>query len=110
MAVRVLERCPETIFVLAHLGGNELWDDVESILAGNFGNLYMDTSLTGSYLGEEQLLRIIQKHGADKILLASDCPWDKTDVTIAKIKGLALSDAEKQAIFVGNAKKLLHLP
>lgn len=110
MAARTLDKCPGTTFILAHLGGNEMWDDVEELLAGNFGNLYMDTSLTGSYLDEEQLFRIIKKHGADKILLASDCPWDKTDVTIAKIKRLALSDEEKQAIFAGNAKRLLHLP
>lgn len=109
MMAKVLDAVPETTFILAHLGGNALWKDVEQILAGNFGNLYMDTALTGSGTDEEQLLRIIQKHGADKILLASDCPWDTTDVTIAKIKRLGLPEAEERMIFAGNAKKLLHL-
>ena len=109
MAAKALEAVPDTTFILAHLGGNALWDDVEHILAGNYENLYMDTALTGSDTDEEQLLRIIQKHGADKILLASDCPWDTTDITIEKIKRLGLSEEEAHLIFAGNAEKLLHL-
>ena len=58
---------------------------------------------------EEQLARIIEKHGADKILLASDCPWDTTDKTIAKLKRLGLSPADEHAIFAGNAERLLGL-
>lgn len=107
MAAKALERCPDTTFILAHLGGNDLWNDVERILAGQYDNLYMDTSLTGSRLDEEQLLRIIRKHGADKILLSSDCPWDRTDITIEKINRLALTEEEKQLIFAENAKRLL---
>ena len=86
-----------------------MWNEVESILAGQFGNLWMDTALTGSFVEEDQLGRIIEKHGADKILLASDCPWDTTDKTIAKIKRLGLSPEDEAKIFAGNAKRLLHL-
>ena len=82
---------------------------MERLLAGQFGNLWMDTSLTGTFVEEEQLARIIEKHGADKILLASDCPWDTTDKTIAKLKRLGLSPAEEHAIFAGNAERLLGL-
>ena len=109
MAAKFLEAVPDTIFILAHLGGFGMWDDVERILAGNFGNLYMDTAMTGSYTGEEQLLRIIRKHGADKILLASDCPWDSAGITVDKLKRLGLSADEQRLIFSENAKKLLNL-
>ena len=109
MAAKFLEAVPDTTFILAHLGGFGMWDDVERILAGNFGNLYMDTAMTGSYTDEEQLLRIIGKHGADKILLASDCPWDSAGITVDKIRRLGLSDNEQRLIFSENAKKLLDL-
>jgi hypothetical protein len=93
--------------IMAHLGGNALWNEVETTLAGQFGNLWLDTALVGTFVEEEQLARIIEKHGAARILLASDCPWDTTDKTIAKIKRLGLSAADEAAIFAGNAKRLL---
>ena len=95
--------------IMAHLGGNAMWDEVETTLAGQFGNLYMDTALVGRYVEEEQLGRIIEKHGADKILLGSDCPWDATDATIAKIRRLGLTPEEEHSIFAGNAERLLRL-
>lgn len=109
-AAYILEKFPDTTMIMAHLGGNGLWDEVEQILAGNFGNLWMDTALAGTFVEEEQLLRIIRKHGADRILFASDCPWDSSAGTIEKIKRLQLYPEEEQAIFAGNAKHLLGLP
>lgn len=106
-AAAILEKCPETTMILAHLGGNEMWDEVWEKLAGRFGNLWMDTALAGSFIGEEQLARIIEKHGADRILLASDCPWDSTGKTIEKIRRLGLSAEDEQKIFSGNAIRLL---
>lgn len=109
MAATILDKFPDTQMIMAHLGGNSMWDEVETTLAGQFGNLWLDTALVGTYVEEEQLGRIIEKHGADKILLASDCPWDATDKTIAKIRRLGLSPEEEAAIFAGNAKRLLRL-
>ena len=109
MAAEILERFPDTTMILAHLGGNELWDEVETTLAGRFENLWLDTALCGSYVGEDQLGRIIQKHGTDRILLASDCPWDTTDVTAAKIRRLGLGKEAEHAILAGNAERLLGL-
>ena len=59
------------------------------------------------YMTEAQTLRIIRKHGADKILLASDCPWDNTADTIAKLRRIGLTEDEQRLIFAENAKKLL---
>ena len=56
-----------------------------------------------------QLKRIILKHGADKILFASDCPWDRPDITIKKIKSLGLTSEQEELIFSKNAKKLLRI-
>ena len=57
----------------------------------------------------EQLVRIIRKHGAGKILFGTDCPWSGQKESIARIEGLPLSEEEKALIFGENAKKLLEL-
>lgn len=107
MAAKMLEQCPDTTMILAHLGGNQCWDEVEEILAGQYGNLYLDTSLAGSYVEEAQLARLIEKQGADRFLFASDCPWDRPDLTRDKLCRIGLPDDALQKIFAGNAEKLL---
>lgn len=106
-AAAVLEAVPEMTMILAHMGGNACWDAVETLLCGQFPQLYLDTSLCAKYMTEAQTLRIIRKHGADKILLASDCPWDNTADTIAKLRRIGLTEDEQRLLFAENAKKLL---
>lgn len=101
------KKCPNLTFVTAHLGGMNLWDDVEKYLAGKFDNVYLDVSVIAGCISDEQLLRIIKTHGADKILYGSDCPWDNPNNEIAMIKNLPLSDEEKEMIFYKNAERLL---
>ena len=93
--------------VLAHLGGWKEWDAVEELLAGE--EVYMDTAFLEDYISDEQLVRIIRKHGAGKILFGTDCPWSGQKESIARIEGLPLSEEEKALIFGENAKKLLEL-
>ena len=98
---------PELTFIIAHLGGMNLWDDVEKFLAGKFPNVYLDTAVIAGHISDEQLLRIIRTHGSDKILFGSDIPWDNPCNEIAMLEGLPLSQEEKELIFYRNAEKLL---
>lgn len=107
MGANICDNVPELTFIMAHLGGNRCWDDVEKYLVGR--NVYLDTAFIAGALSDEQLLRIIKNHGADKILLASDCPWDSTADEIALINRLELSKEEKDMIFYKNALKLLEI-
>lgn len=93
------------VIVAAHFGGHAQWDDVEEHLAGK--NIYLDTSMGFEYFSTEQFLRIVQKHGADKVLFASDAPWSNAKTEIAHIKALPISENEKENILGGNAKRLL---
>lgn len=103
---RVAERFPSLKIVCAHMGGTYNWDGVENLLAGK--NLWLDTSLAASYgLSKEQAKRIIDKHGVDRILFASDTPWEESDKSIAYIESLGLTADEKDKIFSKNALKLL---
>lgn len=56
------------------MGGWKLWDDVEKYLVGT--PIYFDTAFTLNFITDEQLLRIIKNHGSEKILHATDSPWE----------------------------------
>lgn len=104
---RAIQETEPKKLVLAHLGGWKEWDAVEELLAGE--EVYMDTAFMEDYISDEQLLRIIRKHGAEKILFGTDCPWSGQKESIERIRGLPLSEQEKKLIFEENAKKLLKL-
>lgn len=106
IARAVKETAPEKL-VLAHLGGWKEWAAVEEMLAGE--NVYLDTAFLEDYIDDGQLLRIIRKHGADKVLFGTDCPWSGQRESIERLKKLPLSEEEKKMIFTENAEKLLGL-
>jgi len=58
---------------------------------------------------KEQLERIVNRHGSDKILFASDFPRGNTRDEIEWIESSSLTRAQKQNIYMKNACKLLHL-
>jgi len=89
--------------VLAHTGGWRMWDEVEAKLAGLA--FYFDTSYCAGFIAGEQLRRIILKHGADKILFASDSPWEDQAVSLKMIRDLRLAPEHEAAILGGNAAK-----
>lgn len=107
-SANMLKRHPKMKVILAHLGANEYWQDVYDLLAGTDGEVYFDTSFTAN-CPDELMLKIIRKHGAERILLASDCPWESTQKMIEKLLRLDLGDAEREAIMDKNAARLLHL-
>ncbi|MDD3192579.1 MAG: amidohydrolase family protein [Oscillospiraceae bacterium] len=104
---QVLDACPGLKLILAHMGGMRLWDDVEQYLVG--APVWLDTACCAGAIDPGQLLRIIQKHGAQKILFASDCPWSDPRREKAMIEALELPQRERDAIFFGNACRLLEL-
>ena len=93
------------VLIAAHLGGHDQWDDVESCLAGR--NIYLDTSMGFEYFPHDQFVRIVRRHGADKILFASDAPWSNAQTEKEQLMALAIPDEEKDMILGGNAKRLL---
>ncbi len=108
-AAKAYELVPECTMILAHAGAMCRWDEVEKYLAGMEGNLYFDVSVVANYIKPDQLLRIIRKHGADRILFGSDSPWDDPENEKQMIKNLPLSDEEKDMIFYKNALKILKI-
>lgn len=96
------------IIVAAHLGGEHQWDDVETYLAGS--RIYLDTSMGFEHYSHDQFLRIVAKHGTEKILFASDAPWSNAKTEIEHFQALALPQKDSDAILAGNAKRILNIP
>ena len=93
---------------LAHIGGNDLCDVVERCLVGR--NVYFDLAFSLDRINKVQLLRIIQNHGADRILWASDSPWADQGTYRKLFDELPLFDDERELILWKNAAKMLGIP
>lgn len=100
--------------ILAHMGGWRLWDKVEELLAGQ--NLYLDTSFSldcmtevDGMLTEEQFLRLVRRHGADKVLFGTDSPWGSQKDYVEWMRRIGLTEEERKMILGENAKKIVEL-
>ncbi|MBO5449562.1 MAG: amidohydrolase family protein [Ruminococcus sp.] len=107
-SVEMLKKHPHLKVVLAHLGANMMWQEVYDKLAGLDCEVYFDTAFS-SNCPDDMMKKIIRKHGADRILFASDCPWDNSLEIKKKIERLGLTDSETEKILGLNAKRLLGL-
>jgi aminocarboxymuconate-semialdehyde decarboxylase len=104
----------------AQLGSRTADEDYESLLKGMakkpieyFKMFYADTVLGGS----ASALRCgLDFFGADRIVFASDCPFDPEGGPmfiregIRSVEDLGLSEAEKRKIYYENALRLLNMP
>lgn len=93
--------------IAAHFGGWLMWKDVMRFLVGE--NVYFDTAYCYSRMPALFAKRIIEEHGADKILFGSDMPWSRTANEARFIKSLDLPEEQTEKILGLNAQKLLGL-
>lgn len=119
--LKVIDEVRPEKFVLAHMGNWGCWEDVKRYLAG--APVWLDTAFSigeitpaenadaKPYLSEnlsgEDFVRIVRKHGTDKILFATDSPWESQKNYVKRIESMPLTPTEKEQIFSENAKKLL---
>ena len=104
---KVIDKIKPEKMIVAHYGGWKQWQEVYEYLAGE--NVYLDTAFTFDYIEKEMFLKILQKHGEDKILFATDSPWSHATRDIQAVNNMPLADSTKQKIFSENAKKLLQI-
>ncbi len=103
--LKVIREVNHEKFVLGHYGAHKQWNQALEILAGE--NVYFDTAFTFHEIEEKTFKAILNKHGANKVLFATDCPWRdiKDDVEIFKSYNLGQNVEEK--ILFKNACALL---
>lgn len=117
-AARVLDRVAketgvtDPFIVFAHLGGIYMHREVMEHLIGK--SCYIDISCSFAEIGsfcdttDEQVVDVIKKHGADKILFATDSPWNGQREYLEHFCSLeGITDAEKDLILFKNAERLL---
>ena len=102
-------RHPQKPHILGcHIGGNDMFDEVERCLVGR--NVYFDLALSLNRINKIQLLRIIQDHGADRILFGTDSPWGDQKQYLKILHDLPLFDDEREQILWKNAAQILEIP
>ncbi|MBQ4109196.1 MAG: amidohydrolase [Clostridia bacterium] len=107
LALKVISRVKHPKLVLAHLGGCEMSDEVIKHLLDT--DVYFDTSFVLKSIPKNDLLTIINGHGVDKILFASDSPWSDVAGDARIIKSLGLTQEDEEKILYKNAKALLSI-
>lgn len=108
-ALKVAKAFPKLKMCLAHFGALRMWEEVYDLLAGT-ENIVFDTSMAASFgLPEETARKIISRHGEDRILLGSDCPWEDPAASVRYVESLGLPDGTTEKILGGNAARLLKL-
>lgn len=108
MSAKVHKAVPNLKMVLAHLGGYKYWDEVYEHIAGLEGEIYLDTSMCAGYIDPQLFYKIVKKHGVDRILYATDCPWCSGKDTIKLIESMPFTEEEKEKIYHLNAEKLIN--
>ncbi len=93
--------------VAAHWGGQSCSEGVIKELCSL--PVYFDIAFGYGTIPKPSAVKIIEKHGTDKILFGSDCPWHKPSFEMKLIDFLGLSNDEKDKIYYKNAMKLLNI-
>ena len=101
----LIKKVPGVKLVLAHLGGNEMVSEVLDTLCGE--DVYFDTAYVLRFTDEKTFKEIINKHGSDKILFATDSPWSDIKNDVAILKSFNLDKETEEKILSKNASSLL---
>ena len=105
----VHDRFPNLTMILAHMGGYQLWSEAEQCMAGT--GVYLDNSYCPEdELPDEEMVRLIGRYGAERVLLASDFPLTDPREGAERLCRMDLSPDQKEDIAWRNAFRLLGMP
>ena len=95
----------ESPVIAAHFGGVGCGEGVLKHLCGK--DIYFDTSFGYATQPKYYAQKIIDTHGADKILFGTDSPWQTAEMEMRLLDSLQISHADFEKITHQNAEKLL---
>lgn len=103
--LRVIEKVGHKKLVLAHLAGIDAFENMMNYVCGS--DVYLDTSYVLRFIGKENFMKILEKHGSDKILFGSDSPWSDMAADADILRSYNLGKETEEKILCSNAKALL---
>lgn len=101
---RIQKTFPRAKIIAAHLGGMDMTEEAVRHLAGT--GAYADTAFSVKFASAEQIRRVTDAFGADRVLFGTDFPWTTPEHTLAQLKGAGLSAEELEKITHRNAETL----
>ena len=103
--LRIHKKFPKVKLIAAHLGGYSEWDRAWKYLVGQ--DVWLDISSSIKFIGPQEARRMVEAHGTDRILFASDYPGTLPRQAIEDVLSMGLSEDDNEKIFFRNAEKLL---
>ena len=103
--LNIHRRYPELKLIAAHLGGYSEWDLSWKYLIGQ--DIWLDTSSSIRFIGPQEARRMVEAHGTNRVLFASDYPGDTQDQAVKEVLSMGLSPEDNEKIFCRNAERLL---
>lgn len=118
MVEEMLDEVQPDKLVLAHMGGWQMWDEVLDRLCGR--KVFFDTAFSygpiewnegvphrWELMTTEMFVNIVNKHGSEKILFGTDCPWTDPVSEVGRIRNTGLDTESIDNILGENARRLL---
>jgi predicted TIM-barrel fold metal-dependent hydrolase len=101
------EAFPRLDIVAAHLGGYHVMDEALEEIVGL--DVHLDTSWPPGIAsaGPARVRALIERHGTDKVVFATDWPMANPATEVESIRALGLPDKDTDAILGGNFMRLL---
>jgi hypothetical protein len=109
MLAALARQLPGLDLVACHFGGYRLLEEAAEVVVGL--PVHLDTSWPPSLatLDPARVRALVQRHGPERVVFASDWPMADPAAEIAAVRALGLADDETAAVLGGNAVALLRL-
>lgn len=102
---RLPQAFPGLKLIAAHLGAIYNWGAIHEELVGS--DVYLDLSYAFGFLSEAEVLKIILKHGNEKVLFGTDTPYGSAERNLERFSKLPISSQERANIGGLNTLRLL---
>ena len=117
-----LDRHPGLSLHIPHAGGNAPWLKgrfemalakrpwARGLLRRPFEEVWRQISFDCLVKAGANMEFLVRAEGADRVLLGTNfAGWDQDDAIVAKVEALPVTEAERDAILAGNARRLFRL-
>lgn len=104
---KLADSLPDLKLIACHYGGYHRLDDAEQHVVGSSVTLETSWPPTMAELDPERVVRLIRRHGADRVVFGSDWPMADPAAEIAAIRNLGLTKEEEDGILGDNLARIL---